>query len=172
MFTAHASTTPGVNYYPDFKYDSKEVQTGCRALSRLFKGYTGNESRTGAWPPGSSKELRRPRLLPAQGNLHDCLPQRAGRAWDTWETSEGPLRGEGSERRLSFYLTPNSTSLSLGTPPLSKRPGREVVSPFTKKKKSPGPEVAWVCTPAHEHTHRNTLLIHFQHCFTKKRTPT
>ena len=91
----------------------------------------------------------------------ETLERQAKGLWEVREVKEGyPF--------ISLQILPVSASVLL----LFLKGQEEKLFLPLQKKKSPGTEVAWVCTPAHEHTHRNTLLIRFQHCFTKKRTPT
>lgn len=70
--------------------------------------------------------------------------------------ARGPLRGEATERMPAFYLIPNSTSLSLGTPPAVKARKKSCFSLYKNKARA-GSGMGACAT--HKHTHRNTSGI-------------
>lgn len=94
----------------------KQVAELCRGFARARQAAKAEQGLGHQAPPRSSE---------GQGCSHDsgifmtaCHKELAGLE-TLRRQARGPRRGEATERMPAFYLIPNSTSLSLRTPPLS-----------------------------------------------------
>lgn len=134
--------TPTLNMTQERYKQVAELRRGCVRAP-------GSESRAGAWPPGCPQD--RGLFMTA------CRRQPAGLETRR-DRREGLCELRGVKERypfISFQVLPVSASVLLL---FLKGQEEKLFLPFQKQKK-PRNWVAWVCTPAHKHTHRNTLIF-------------